>query len=397
VPAAAPLAWAFVAWQLTTLCAGVVAWLCGARADAAAGASALAMAPGFAGLALLPRLGEKSPQLILLTVWLSALGFLIAGAGGAASPLAACLIVPPALCAALGLPRASETGAAALLVYAIAVLVAAFGAPAVGLGVFPQLLAVIAIAFASAMIAIAVARGQNQEVAASAHDPIAELAHELRTPLTQVMGFADILRQQLFGQVGARNLEYAEFIHQSGAHMLDITDELLEAARIGAGKRALSRETFDARALVEEAAKHFAESARAKQIDLSVGVPETALLVNADKRALRRILTNMLGNAVKFTPEGGRVRVEARAADGQFVLDSSDSGPGIAPAERARLGQPFVRGETGALAEGTGLGLSLVRALAGLHGGALSFHDAAEGGALVRVSAPILADASAAP
>ncbi|MEZ6024257.1 MAG: ATP-binding protein [Hyphomonadaceae bacterium] len=107
------------------------------------------------------------------------------------------------------------------------------------------------------------------------------------------------------------------------------------------------------------------------------------------------MLINTVGNAIKFTPEGGRVMVTAAAAESALVLEPIDNGPGIPEAERETLGQEFERGSGGAKAEGTGLGLALVRALAGLHGGALSFHEAPGGGALVRITLPVLADQSA--
>ena len=132
--------------------------------------------------------------------------------------------------------------------------------------------------------------------------------------------------------------------------------------------------------------------AEKKQIALGMITPEAPLMVRADQRALKRMLINTAGNAIKFTPEGGRVFVTAARGDGALVLETIDNGPGIPEAEREKLGVAYERGSGGARAEGTGLGLSLVRALAGLHGGALSFHDAQEGGALVRISLPVLAD-----
>ena len=120
--------------------------------------------------------------------------------------------------------------------------------------------------------------------------------------------------------------------------------------------------------------------------------PQPPLTVRADERAVTRILINTVGNALKFTPEGGRVMVTAEARDGLLVLETSDTGPGIPQAERQMLGAAYERGSGGARAEGTGLGLALVRALARLHGGALSFHDAPGGGALVRVTLRALRD-----
>jgi cell cycle sensor histidine kinase DivJ len=102
------------------------------------------------------------------------------------------------------------------------------------------------------------------------------------------------------------------------------------------------------------------------------------------------MLINTLGNAIKFTPEGGRVIVSAAAAEGALQLDTIDNGPGFPPGDREKLGRPFERGAGGARAEGTGLGLALVRELARLHGGSLSLLDAPGGGAQVRISLPVL-------
>ena len=116
--------------------------------------------------------------------------------------------------------------------------------------------------------------------------------------------------------------------------------------------------------------------------------PDAPLNVSADPRALRRMLINTLGNALKFTPEGGRVIVAATEEDSALVLRRSITAP--ASRSAARLGQAFERGSGVGRIEGAGLGLSLVRALAALHGGALSFHDAPGGGALVRLRLPVL-------
>jgi cell cycle sensor histidine kinase DivJ len=132
------------------------------------------------------------------------------------------------------------------------------------------------------------------------------------------------------------------------------------------------------------------DGAEKKQIQLGMVTPETPLLVHADARAVKRMLINTVGNAIKFTPEGGRVMVVAEPRDGVLVLDTIDNGPGIPEEDREKLGQAYERGSGGARAEGTGLGLALVRALATLHRGALSFHDAPGGGALVRVTLPVL-------
>jgi cell cycle sensor histidine kinase DivJ len=218
---------------------------------------------------------------------------------------------------------------------------------------------------------------------------IAEVSHELRTPLTHILGFSEMIERQIFGEVSARYVEYASLIRKSGAHLLSLVNDLLDLSRIEAGRFDLSLEDFDVRNVVEDVVRLSADAAAAKHIALGMVTPETALMVRADARALKRMLINTLGNAIKFTPEGGRVTVMARAADGALVLETIDNGPGIPEADRERLGRAYERG-AGVGVEGTGLGLALVRALASLHGGALSFHDAPGGGALVRIRLPVL-------
>jgi cell cycle sensor histidine kinase DivJ len=172
---------------------------------------------------------------------------------------------------------------------------------------------------------------------------------------------------------------------------LGLVNDLLDLSKIEAGRYDLEFEEFDVRPLAGEVVRLSTDSAERKQIHLGIVTPEAPLMVRADERALRRMLINVIGNAIKFTPEGGRVMVSVAASDGALVIDTADSGPGIPEAEREKLGQAYERGSGGANAEGTGLGLSLVRALAALHGGTLSFHDAPGGGALVRMRLAVLA------
>jgi cell cycle sensor histidine kinase DivJ len=171
---------------------------------------------------------------------------------------------------------------------------------------------------------------------------------------------------------------------------LGLVNDLLDLSKIEAGKFELERERFDARDVVAEVVRMSTDSAVMKNIALGMTTPAAPLGVNADARALRRILINTVSNAIKFTPEGGRVIVVANVADGALVLETIDNGPGIPESERGTLGTAYERGSGGSRAEGTGLGLALVRALATLHGGDLSFHEAPGGGALVRVRLPVI-------
>jgi signal transduction histidine kinase len=360
----------------------------GAAPGAAAGAAALALAPALAGFILLPRIGRPGADAILILAWLVSAVFLTAGAGGAQSSLAAALLIAPALAAALRPAWALPMGLAAALCFALASWLARFAEPA-PLGSFPLLLTIASIAFAAALIAI---RGGNESgrAASAIEQRVAEVSHELRTPLTHIIGFSEMIERQIFGEVGARYVEYAGLIRKSGNHLLGLVNDLLDASKIEAGKYELDFSVFDARAIIEEVVRLSADSADRKSIGLSADMPDTPLMVRADDRALRRMLFNTVGNGIKFTPDGGRVAVRAATADGALVIETIDDGPGIPVEERAMLGRAYERGSGGARAEGAGLGLALTRALARLHGGSLSFHDAPGGGALVRITLPVL-------
>lgn len=358
----------------------------GAKLAPLAEAAALAFAPALAGFILLPRLTEPIARLGLLAVWLVSAAGLTAGTGGVFSPVAAMFAIPPALALALGSRWAPEAGAASVLSYPAAAALAGFWAIEPGaLSPFPEILAVIAIAFAAGLIGIG---GVSQIPRPSGE--IAEVSHELRTPLTHILGFAEMIERRLFGELNERYVEYAGLIRRSGNHLLELVNDLLDLSRLDAGRYELERADFDARALVEEVVRLSLDAAARRNIVLLMLTPEAPLTVNADARALRRILINLTGNALKFTPEGGRVSVTAARRGRELVLEVADTGPGIAEAERAQLGIAYARGQAGARVEGTGLGLSLVRALAQAHGGELSFDTAPGGGALVRVALPIM-------
>lgn len=374
-------------WLAGVVLAALLAHANGAERGDVAAATALAVAPALAGFMLLPRLGSKWGALSWLLVWLTSLTGLVAGTGGAASPLAAGLLIVPATALALGRTWAPEAGAAAVLGFALAAYLARFDDTA--LVPFPELLTVMSIAYAAGLMALARRGGASREAVMSRR--VAEVSHELRTPLTHILGFAEMIERQIFGEIGARYVEYAGLIRKSGAHLLGLVNDLLDLSKIEAGRYELEVELFDVRAVVEDVVRLSMDSAEKRQIALGMVTPEAPLTVRADQRALKRMLLNTIGNAIKFTPEGGRVFVSAAANEGALVIDTLDNGPGIPESEREKLGAAFERGSSGAAAEGTGLGLSLVRALAALHGGALSFHDAPGGGALVRITLPVLA------
>ncbi len=226
---------------------------------------------------------------------------------------------------------------------------------------------------------------------------LANMSHELRTPLNAVLGFADIMRQRLFGPLPDRYAGYADSIHEAGGHLLRLINDVLDLSKIEAERYVLSTERFDAREVVSTAMALVRLSADEKALALNAVMPNEPLMVRADRRAMTQIALNLLSNAVKFTPERGAVTVTAEAVGPYLELIVADTGVGIAPEDLKRLGKPFEQaGGVEQRAQGTGLGLSLVRSLAELHGGRMSVESTLGEGTAVTVRLPV-ADLDRAP
>ena len=202
---------------------------------------------------------------------------------------------------------------------------------------------------------------------------LANMSHELRTPLNAILGFSEIIAQECFGPTGSpRYKEYAGDIHSSGAHLLSLINDLLDVAKIEAGKMEIEARPLEAKRTFDIALKLISAKAREKHQDLTIDVDPTAPPLYADERALKQILINLVSNAVKFTPEGGRIAVMGSAArGGGFQISVQDNGPGIPREKLDRIFTPFnqVDNRYDRQAGGTGLGLALIRGLAELHGG----------------------------
>ena len=224
---------------------------------------------------------------------------------------------------------------------------------------------------------------------------LAAVSHELRTPLNAIIGFSDVMKQRLFGPLPARYAEYGDLIHESGAHLLELIGDVLDMSKIEADRYALAPEAFDARDVVQICAKMLRLKAEEAGLALYSEVGESALEVEADRKAVRQILLNLLSNALKFTPAGGAVVVMARAQGPDLVLAVGDSGVGISAEELELIGRPYAQSSSGKAAgeRGTGLGLSLVRALAELHGGSMAVQSAPGEGTTVTVRLPVMAGA----
>jgi two-component system cell cycle sensor histidine kinase PleC len=202
---------------------------------------------------------------------------------------------------------------------------------------------------------------------------LANMSHELRTPLNAILGFSEIIAKECFGAVGSpRYIEYAGDIHSSGSHLLSLINDLLDVAKIEAGRMEIQPEPLDAKKTFDSALKLVGAKARERRQDLIITTSHDAPELYADERALKQILINLVSNAVKFTPEGGRITVVGgRARCGGFQIMVEDTGPGIPREKLDRIFKPFsqVDNRYDRQGGGTGLGLALVRGLAELHNG----------------------------
>jgi cell cycle sensor histidine kinase DivJ len=220
---------------------------------------------------------------------------------------------------------------------------------------------------------------------------LANMSHELRTPLNAIMGFSDIMRQRLFGPLSDRYAEYAELVHESGGHLLDLINDVLDMSKIEAERFELAREPFDARDAVSSVLRLMRGQADRAGVQLRGLLPRESLDVVADRRALKQIALNLISNALKFTPRGGGVTVTLHADGSVMELIVADTGVGIGPEDVQRLGRPFEQaGGAAQKAAGTGLGLSLVRSFAELHGGEMVMESRLGEGTTVTVRLPVI-------
>ncbi len=222
---------------------------------------------------------------------------------------------------------------------------------------------------------------------------LAAMSHELRTPLNAIIGFSEVMAREMFGALAPRYREYAGLIQGSGQHLLDLINDLLDMAKIEAGKMDIHEELFDLGETAESAARFLGHAAEQAGVQLDLDVPVRQAF--ADRRAVKQMLVNLLSNAVKFTMPGGRVTMSARADGAAVILTVADTGAGIAPGDLARLGRPFEQSGNARGKEGTGLGLALVKSLAALHGGEATIASVLGEGTTVTVRLPHAAVAAA--
>jgi signal transduction histidine kinase len=204
----------------------------------------------------------------------------------------------------------------------------------------------------------------------------AQLSHELRTPLTAILGFSEAIREQLFGPLGnPRYQEYADHVHSSGRHLLNLASEILDFSQGESGVLRLRESEIDVAAMVEGCAELVAARAQMRQVRVIRAAEHGLPRLHADETKIRQIFLNLLTNAIKFTPPGGEITIIAGLApEGGIVVSITDSGVGMTEADIPRALSPFVRLGNPLVqdSEGVGLGLPLCKRLADLHGAELA-------------------------
>jgi signal transduction histidine kinase/CheY-like chemotaxis protein len=199
---------------------------------------------------------------------------------------------------------------------------------------------------------------------------LASMSHELRTPLNAVIGFSEVLLDRLFGDINPRQEEYLEDIRNSGLHLLELLNEILDLSKVEAGRMDLEPTPFSVPDALRQTVSLVRERAAQHGISLDVAVEEESCEIESDLLRFKQVLLNLLSNAVKFTPDGGHVRVTAVAVGDELRVSVSDTGIGVPPEDRERIFESFQQGRRGtAKEEGTGLGLTLSRRIVELLGG----------------------------
>ncbi len=234
------------------------------------------------------------------------------------------------------------------------------------------------------------AKAEAEAASAAKSAFLAVMSHELRTPLNAIIGFAEVVAGKLFGPQDARYFEYAEYIRQSGTHLLNLINDILDLSKIGAGQFDLQETEFELDRLAEDVVRLFAANASKGGVALLLegGFPQVC--IRGDALRLKQVLMNLVSNAIKFTPQGGSVTLAARLTDTTLCVCVSDTGIGMTQAEAKRAMEPFVQIDDGLARKhgGTGLGLPISNQLVMLHGGRLVVESDKGKGTKVTVELP---------
>ncbi len=220
---------------------------------------------------------------------------------------------------------------------------------------------------------------------------MANMSHDLRTPLNAIIGFSEIMTKEMFGELGSKKyLEYSKDINQSSEYLLSLINDILDLSAIDADHRVLDRQEIDLKALVDKCSRTLAPLIKEKKQSFTIEIDSDFPDVYADDRSLKQILINLISNSIKFTPEGGTIKVSAEYSPSQVWITVSDSGQGIAKKNLKSIVDPFSRVDNHPhiTQEGTGLGLAIVNSLVNLHGGKLTIKSEPEKGTQISVELP---------
>jgi signal transduction histidine kinase len=226
---------------------------------------------------------------------------------------------------------------------------------------------------------------------ASAHKSefLASMSHELRTPLNAVIGFSDVLLERMFGELNERQEEYVRDIRDSGQHLLELINEILDLSKVEAGRMELDPAQLSLPELLEQGLALIRERAARQHLQVTLAVAPEVGHVWADEVKLKQVVVNLLTNAVKFTPIGGSIDVDARMLGDEAIVSVRDTGVGIAPEDQERIFEAFQRGDRRASVEGTGLGLTLSKRFVELHGGRVWLESAVGEGSTFGFAIPV--------
>jgi signal transduction histidine kinase len=199
---------------------------------------------------------------------------------------------------------------------------------------------------------------------------LANMSHELRTPMNAILGYTELIMDHIYGEVPEKISEVLERVQQSGHHLLDLINDVLDISKMEAGQLTLALNDYSLAEVVQTVFSAVESLAVEKGLALTVALPDDLPLGKGDERRLAQVLLNLLGNAIKFT-EVGEVQVRATAADGAFTVAVSDTGPGISEADQQKIFEAFQQADSSITRKkgGTGLGLSIVKRIIEMHGG----------------------------
>jgi len=221
---------------------------------------------------------------------------------------------------------------------------------------------------------------------------LANMSHELRTPLNAIIGFSEVLFDQKFGPLNETQKDYLNYVLESGKHLLSLINDILDLAKVESGKMELMLSNFSLRELLEHSSVFIKERAFKQHIEFSFGIAEEVGYIRADERKVKQIVFNLISNAVKFTPDGGKIGINAKIIGSEAEVSVWDTGIGIAPEDHGKLFKEFVQLENTRSKQykGSGLGLSLAKKFVELHGGKIRVESEGKGkGSSFKFTLPI--------